>query len=735
MKTFSIRHQLAIIVGLSLLPIALLGYLFVNQSNKEIGFAQKEDRGTAYIQTMISELTALVGGTALPDIAALNAVRTQFDEEMASTAISQSYVKLRDKDGDGARAAVSKLWSKVGDTSNLILDPDLDSYYVMDILVLKLPSALNSAAELVAAIQQSIGRTDDVQAVQIDLLSRLRMFREVIEGTNTSLEAAMDGNGDGGVKAALVPAFAAYEKVADAFSGAVEDALAAFAADPANGELGAVPAELTHYAEATLTFGKAVSAEMSRLLSKRVDGFEVHLWTLLGVSVGLVLLVLGYSVLASNGIVKALSRLEGNILRFAEGNGDEEIAGTTGKDEISAISRAVAHLRGRTVARQKEVADAELAEQAARDEERRQVEAQSVVEAEKQAETAAENTRIVAELKQALLQLSEGDLSSTIDRKFTGDLDEIRVVFNQTVTRFAGVVTQLRQTSRGVKTATSEILAGANDLSERTTKQAATIEETSAAMEQLAQTVADNAKKANEANSKTDTASHLAAEGGEVMRQANEAMERITTSSAKISNIIGMIDDIAFQTNLLALNASVEAARAGEAGKGFAVVAVEVRRLAQSTAQASSEVKALIEQSAHEVANGSKLVANAAGQLSSLLETVKEFSQLMREIARESGEQASAIAEVNTAVRQMDEMTQHNAALVEQTNAAIEQTESQASDLDRIVEVFTVEEGRDVPDRAAPSSDAGDSAGSNSPAAQHYLSKGNAAVDRDWSEF
>jgi len=223
------------------------------------------------------------------------------------------------------------------------------------------------------------------------------------------------------------------------------------------------------------------------------------------------------------------------------------------------------------------------------------------------------------------------------------------------------------------------------------------------------------------------------------MGEANLAMERITQSSGKISNIIGLIDDIAFQTNLLALNASVEAARAGDAGKGFAVVAVEVRRLAQSAASASSEVKVLIEQSGAEVKSGSKLVADAAARLESMLEAARSSNALMDGIARESREQASAIEEVNTAVRQLDEMTQHNAALVEQTNAAIEQTEAQANELDRVVDIFTVSGTaaavRPAVANAAPAKGIRGLQEKVKKAASSYLSRGNAAINKDWAEF
>ena len=340
--------------------------------------------------------------------------------------------------------------------------------------------------------------------------------------------------------------------------------------------------------------------------------------------------------------------------------------------------------------------------------------------------------RGLGETGQVLAALAQTDLTKRVEGEYQGAFARLKADTNAVAEKLSAIVGQLKETSRNLKNATGEILAGANDLSERTTKQAATIEETSATMEQLASTVMQNAQSAKQASTVAASVTHSAEEGGAVMGRATDAMERITSSSGKISNIIGLIDDIAFQTNLLALNASVEAARAGEAGKGFAVVAVEVRRLAQSAAQASSEVKGLIEQSGTEVKMGSKLVSEAAQKLEAILAAARSSSDLMNDIARQSQGQAASIEEVGTAVRLMDEMTQHNAALVEETNASIERTEEQAVELDHIVDVFR------LADTAAVSTPAQGIKGLQQRvrnATRSYLSQGNAAVDKDWSEF
>ncbi len=489
-------------------------------------------------------------------------------------------------------------------------------------------------------------------------------------------------------------------------------------------------------------------------------------WTVAGLSV-LCVLIAGAVLFALIRVMVGgpLGRMGATVDALAGGNYGVEIEGTARVDEIGKLARALEVFRdnGKKVAAMTDAEAARIvADQQARSammHELQQAFGQVVDSAVagdfgRRVETefpdpelnaiatsinnlVATVDRGLGETGQVLAALAETDLTQRVEGDYEGAFARLKTDTNRVADKLGEIVGQLKETSRSLKTATSEILSGANDLSERTTKQAATIEETSAAMEQLAQTVLHNAERAKQASQVAGTVTRTAEEGGSVMTDANEAMERISNSSSKISNIIGLIDDIAFQTNLLALNASVEAARAGDAGKGFAVVAVEVRRLAQSAASASSEVKALIEQSGVEVKTGSRLVADAAARLTAMVEAARSSSGLMDGIAKESREQASSIEEVNTAVRQLDEATQHNAALVEEINAAIEQTEAQASELDRIVDIFNTSAG--APARApAPQAPRGGIKALQDKvktAARSYLSRGNAAVDKDWSEF
>ena len=310
--------------------------------------------------------------------------------------------------------------------------------------------------------------------------------------------------------------------------------------------------------------------------------------------------------------------------------------------------------------------------------------------------------RGISETGRVLSALAQTDLTQRVTGQYAGAMADLKDDTNSVADRLTEVVLQLRSASGAVRTATAEILSGTNDLAERTTQQAASLKETSAAIDRLDDTTAGIAQRAGAARDKAAAVAETAARTGDIMTKANDAMDRISASSSKISNIISLIDDIAFQTNLLALNASVEAARAGDAGNGFAVVAVEVRRLAQSAAGASSQVKALVEQAATEVAGGNKLVAEATRSLGSMLSGIHENSDLVAGIAAATKEQSTTISEISNAVRHVDEMTQHNAALVQQTNVTIEQTEGQANELDRLVDIFVVDDAGHAPAVATP---------------------------------
>jgi methyl-accepting chemotaxis protein len=264
-------------------------------------------------------------------------------------------------------------------------------------------------------------------------------------------------------------------------------------------------------------------------------------------------------------------------------------------------------------------------------------------------------------------------------------------------TSLTGIVGGVREGTDAIGIASREIASGNADLSARTESQASSLQQTAASMSHLTNIVKQNAENAEQANRLAIDASELAAKGGEVVGQVVQTMGSIKDSSRRIVDIIGVIDGIAFQTNILALNAAVEAARAGEQGRGFAVVAAEVRNLAQRSASAAKEIKALIDDSVSRVDTGSRLVDDAGHTMEQVVEAVKRVAGIMGEIAASSYEQSRGIAEVNQAVTQMDDMTQQNAALVEEAAAAAQSMQQQAERLMRAVSVFTLASGVAAP--------------------------------------
>lgn len=286
--------------------------------------------------------------------------------------------------------------------------------------------------------------------------------------------------------------------------------------------------------------------------------------------------------------------------------------------------------------------------------------------------------------------VAAGDLSRDVDSAGRDEIAKLTEALGTMVQKLRSIVSEVRNGVESVSTASTEIAVGNADLSQRTEEQAANLQQTAASMEQLTSTVRQNADNARAAAQLSATAREVAQRGGAVVGNVVSTMEAITESSKRISDIIGVIDGIAFQTNILALNAAVEAARAGEQGRGFAVVASEVRTLAQRSAQAAKEIKALIVQSVEKVDAGSALVDEAGKTMTDIVNQVQRVNDLVGEISSASHEQTQGIEQVGTAVSQLDQVTQQNAALVEESAAAAESMKHQAQKLAETVAVFNV---------------------------------------------
>ncbi len=355
-----------------------------------------------------------------------------------------------------------------------------------------------------------------------------------------------------------------------------------------------------------------------------------------------------------------------------------------------------------------------------------------------------ERVHAVDTIGDALSRLANGDVSFTLDKAFAPDFEPLRTNLNEAVSQLASTLGAVARSTDQIDSGSREISSSAEDLSKRTEQQAASLEETAAALDQITVNVNNASKRAEEARHATQAADTSATRSGQIVAEAVGAMARIEQSSNQISNIIGVIDEIAFQTNLLALNAGVEAARAGEAGKGFAVVAQEVRELAQRSAQAAKEIKDLIRNSSEEVKNGVKLVSETGEALRTIQDNIVAVNDHMQAIASSAREQATGLSEVNSAVNQMDQVTQQNAAMVEESNAASATLANETKRLRQFISRFTLgkhESGKLAPAAASHAAPRAATSAAPTSAPQRAPSRpapahGNAALKQDeWQEF
>jgi methyl-accepting chemotaxis protein len=460
--------------------------------------------------------------------------------------------------------------------------------------------------------------------------------------------------------------------------------------------------------------------EMSKAAAEEYESTSRPMVTVsaIGIVVGL---ALGF-LIGQVGIAKPMRALVGLLQRMAKGE-TIEITGTERKDEVGETARAVNEIKVMLAdkARQEAEAKAELDRQTAADREaamqRMAQEFEATVGDIVRAAAAGDFSQRVDlhgktglvlnvggainslcenvakaldDLIKMLDSLAEGDLTRRITADYLGNFAILKDNANKTAERIGSTVADIKKAAHEVTNASAEISTSTTDLSQRTEEQAASLEETSASMEEIAATVKNNAENAQQANLAAGSAREVANRGGEVVAKAVEAMGQIESSSRKISDIIGVIDEIARQTNLLALNAAVEAARAGDAGRGFAVVATEVRSLAQRSSQAAKDIKDLITSSNNQVQGGVELVNKAGTALAEIVDSINKVAGIVADIASASAEQSTGIEQVNKALTQMDEVTQQNSALVEENAATAKTLDQQARGMSERVAFFQV---------------------------------------------
>jgi methyl-accepting chemotaxis protein len=440
----------------------------------------------------------------------------------------------------------------------------------------------------------------------------------------------------------------------------------------------------------------------------------------IGIGGAVVLVLFGSAVFGALTIAKPLGKLTALLQSMAQGNYNVEIAAADRKDEVGGIAKAALTFKENGLAKIRMEAEQKEAEQRAAAE--REAAGQKIADEFEaavggivQAAVAGDFTQRVElegktglvlnvgtalnslcenvsgaleDLIRMLNSLAEGDLSKRITAQYQGNFAVLKDNANKTAEQIGKTISEIKSATREVTNASAEISTSTTDLSQRTEEQAASLEETSASMEEIASTVKKNAENAEQANQSAASAREVADRGGQIVAKAVEAMGHIEGSSRKISDIIGVIDEIARQTNLLALNAAVEAARAGDAGRGFAVVATEVRSLAQRSSQAAKDIKDLITNSNSQVQQGVDLVNKAGAALAEIVGSIKSVADIVGDIAAASTEQATGIEQVNRALAQMDEVTQQNSALVEENAATAKNLESQAATMGERVAVF-----------------------------------------------
>ena len=563
----------------------------------------------------------------------------------------------------------------------------------------------------------------------VDLASVRTETAEHVESFTQAMAANKSLAGEGDIRASLD----AVEGPLEAYMLSAQQIVALAAEDPeaARAALGSFKQAFTDLETRMEAVSDDIEASAAVEKAHADQGASLSRILMIGALAFSLLFSLGLILASLGTIVRPIRTLASEMRALASGRTDVDLTSAHRGDEIGNVGKAVGDLQVLLAERSRE--EAAEAERRRGEDDARRAQSQEVADL-----AAREQAAVVSALAEGLDHLTRGDLTYSLTQAFPGEYGKLKNDFNTAIGQLKETITTVVANVSAIRSGSGEISQAADDLSRRTEQQAASLEETAAALDEITATVNRTAAGARQAADTVQAAKSDAETGGQVVRDAVAAMGGIEKSAQEISQIIGVIDEIAFQTNLLALNAGVEAARAGDAGRGFAVVASEVRALAQRSAEAAKEIKQLISASTSQVSTGVQLVDQTGEALQRIVVQVAEIDSLVSEIATSAQEQATGLQEVNTAVNQMDQVTQQNAAMVEQSTAASHALSQEAQTLASSIARFQIGAAAPTPSATRPPPQTS----ARPVAALRTVGRGGAAPkmaaaqpDESWEEF